>query len=198
LRSPQVGAFVMAVLMVITGLDQLPPTERWPRLVAPLAEELAYSGFGDLPDLDSLRREVDECKSLQATDLAVNLVNFDYGRPLVDRVVEAAGIKRGKPVCPVRWCDFNCADYFSSGLAEHGYWDEPGQYWYIWPAERVYEDSELQFLVIGSAGVDGIDWGYRRGHSGLWAWFPIDAEFVALAPTTDALLQGWLSGAITV
>jgi hypothetical protein len=188
----------MSMLIVVTGLDQLPPTERWPRLVAPLAEELAYSGLGNLPELDSLRREVHECGSLQATEVAANLVNFGYGRPLVDRVVEAAGIKRGKPVLPTRWRDFNCADYFSSALADHGYWDEPSQYRYIWSAEQVYEDGERQFLVIGGPGVDGIDWGYRRGHSGLWAWFPIDAEFVAIAATAEALLQGWLSGAITV
>src|SRR4051794_6414151 len=113
----------MALLIVVTGLDQLPPPQRWPRLVAPLAEELAYSGLGNLPDLDVLRREFDECGSLQATEVAVNLVNFDYGRPLVDQVVEAASVKRGKPVLPVRWRDFNCADYFRSPLAERGYWD---------------------------------------------------------------------------
>jgi hypothetical protein len=186
----------MVELFVIAGLDQLPPTERWPRLVAPLAEKLASSGLGNLLDFDSLRREFDECGSLQAIDVAVNFANVDYGRPLVDRVVEAAGIKRGKPTLPVRWRDFNCADYFNSPLAEHGYWDESGEYWYIWPAERVYEDTELQFLVIGSPGIDGIDWGYRRGHSGLWAWYAIDAEFIALTPTAEALLQGWLSGAI--
>src|SRR6266511_1552483 len=126
----------MSGFIVITGLDQLPPMERWPRLVAPLAEELANSGLGNLPELDCLRREVDECGSLQATEIAVNLVNFGYGRPLVDSIVEAAGIKRGKPVLPARWRDFNCADYFSSALADHGYWDERGQFWYIWPAER--------------------------------------------------------------
>jgi hypothetical protein len=188
----------MALLIVATELDLLLPTERWSRLIAPLAEELANSGLGSLPDLDSLQREFDTSGSLQATEVAVILVNFDYGRPLVDRVVAAAGIKREKPVLPSRWQTFNCADYFNSSLAEHGYWDEPAQYWYIWPAGRIYEDRDLQFLVIGSAGVDGINWGYRLGHGGLWAWYPIDAAFVALAPTAEAFLQGWLSGSITV
>lgn len=188
----------MSRLIVVTGLDQLMPVERWAHLVKPLADELVDSGLGNLPDLDSLQREADQAKGLQSTEVAVQLVHFDYGRALVDRVVEAAGITPGDPVLPVRWQDFNCGDYFGSPLARNGYWDEPGQYWYVWPTERVYEDTELQFLVIGSPGVDGIDWGYRRGHQGLWAWFPIDAEFVALAPTTEALLQGWLSGAIKV
>jgi hypothetical protein len=97
-----VDAFVMSRLIVVTGLDQLPSIERWPRLVAPLAEELAYSGLGNLPDLDSLRREADEGTGLQTAELAVNLVNCDYGRPLLDRVVEAAGVTRGKLVRPVR------------------------------------------------------------------------------------------------
>jgi hypothetical protein len=99
---------------------------------------------------------------------------------------------------PERWLEFDCGDYFSSALAVHGYWDEPGQHWYIWPAERVYQDIGRQFLVIGDAGVDGIDWGYRRGEPGLWACYPIDGEFVWLAPTAEVLLEGWLSGAIKV
>lgn len=193
----EVDATRMARLVVVTGLEQLPPTERWPRLIAPLAEELAYGGLGDLQDLETLRREVDQWGIVEATEVAVNLVNFDYGRQLVDRVVEAAGIKCGKPGVPKRWREYHCGDYFSSALSEHGHWDEPGQYWYIWPAERCYEDTGRQFLVIGSAGVDGIDWGYRLGQSGLWA-YPIDGEFVWLAPTAQALLQGWLTGAITV
>jgi hypothetical protein len=188
----------MRGLIVVTGLDQLRTSERWPRLVAPLVEELANSGLGSLPELDSLRRECDQTGGLQATEVVVILANFDYGRPLVDRVVEAAGVKREKAALPIRWRDFGSADYFSSELAKHGYWDEPGQYWYIVSADQVYEDDERQFLVIGGPGVDGIDWGYRRGHTGLWAWYPIDAEFVPLAPTAQALLQGWLSGAITV
>lgn len=99
---------------------------------------------------------------------------------------------------PERWRNFACNDYSNSRLATAGYWDESGQCWYIWPAERVCEDTERQFLIIGSAGVDGIDWGYRKGELGVWAWYPIDGEFVMLAPTADALLQGWLSGAITL
>ncbi len=49
----------MAKLIVVTGLDQLPPTERWRQLIAPLAEKLEYSGLGELPDLGTLRREVE-------------------------------------------------------------------------------------------------------------------------------------------
>lgn len=187
----------MAKRIVVTGLDQLPPTERWRRLIAPLAEELEYSGLGELPDFESLRREADQWGSLEATEVAVTLVNFEYGRLLVGRVVEAAGIKRGKATVPVRWREYECGEYLTSALGEQGYWDERGQYWYLWPSERIYEDTELQFLVIGGPGVDGIDWGYRRGQSGLWG-YPIDGAFKWLAPTAQALLQGYLSGAISM
>lgn len=188
----------MRGLIMVTGLGQLPASERWWRLVAPLAEELAQSGLGSLPEINALRRERDQTGGLQSTEIAVTLANVDHGRLLVDRVVEAAGVKRDKTALPMRWREFGSADYFRSELAEHGYWDEAGQYWHIVSADQVYEDDERQFLVIGGPGVDGIDWGYRCGHAGLWAWYPIDAKFVPLAPSASALLRGWLSGAITV
>jgi hypothetical protein len=99
---------------------------------------------------------------------------------------------------PERWREYSCEDYFTSPIAATGYWDEPGQYWYFWPAERVVEDTEREFLVVGSAGVDGINWGYRKGHRGLWAFYPIDGEFALLAPTFEQLVDGWLSGRLTV
>jgi hypothetical protein len=117
----------MAKIIVVTGLDQLPPAERWPRLIAPLAEELADSGLGELPDLEALRRDADRRSFLEATEVAVNLVHFGYGRQLVDRVVEAAGVKPQRRAVPTRWHDYGCADYFASELAERGYRDEAAQ-----------------------------------------------------------------------
>lgn len=187
----------MRGIVVITGLDQLPFSERWPRLVAPLAAELADSGLGHLPDLGSLRSG-DFCGTPGPTEVAVDLENLDYGRRLIRRLVEEVGIRPTAGVVPERWRGFGCSDYFGSALSEHGYWDEAGHYWYIWPFGQVYEADDLQLLVIGGPGVDGIDWGYRVGHSGFWAYYPNSREFVWLAPTADALLQGWLSGSITV
>jgi hypothetical protein len=186
----------MAKIIVVTGLDQLPPAERWPRLIAPLAEELADSGLGELPDLETLRRDADNRGSLEADEVAVQLVHFNYGRPLVDRVVEAAGVKPRRQVIPARWQEYGCADYFASELAERGYLDEAAQYWLIEPTERIYEEPDLRFLAIGGPGMDGIRWGYRLGESGVWA-YPIDGEFVRLAATAEALLQGWNAGTIT-
>jgi hypothetical protein len=99
---------------------------------------------------------------------------------------------------PAKWKDYDCADYFQSPLAEHGWWDEGGQYWYIEPAQRVHESAEQEFLIIGGPGVDGIRWGYRKGHPGIWAQYPIEDEFVLLAASASALREGYASGAITV
>jgi hypothetical protein len=188
----------MAKVIVVTGLSQLPPAERWPRLVAPLAAELAKSGLGELLDLETLRREAATRGLLETTEVAVQLFHFGYGRELVDRVVTSAGVQCPRHVVPQRWQNYHCSDYFASALAAQGYWDEPGQYWYIEPVERIYEDPERTFLLIGGPGVDGIEWGYRRFESGVWAYYPMDGEFVWLAATAEALLQGWLSGTVTV
>ena len=187
----------MRGIVEVAGLDQLPPSERWPRLSAPLAAELADSGLGHLPDLDAMRRDA-ECGRPGPMEVVVDLVNLDYGRQLICRVVEEAGIRPRTGMVPERWRGFGCSDYFGSALAEYGYWDEAGQYWYVWPSNLVYEDADRQFLVIGGPGVDGIDWGYRADHTGVWAYYPIGREFVWLAPTADALLQGWRTGTITV
>ena len=98
----------------------------------------------------------------------------------------------------MRWLEYHCEDYFGSSLAQHGYFDERGQAWYVWPSNRIYEDSERQFLVVGGPGWDGIQWGYRRGLHGCWAWCPIDGVFQYVAATVPSLLDDWLSGAITL
>lgn len=185
----------MRGIMVVTGLNQLPRSERWSRLVEPLASALADSGLGCIPDLEALKNQVE---GDGPTEVAVDLVNLDYGRPFLDRVVKGAGIRPQVGVVPERWRTFNCEDYFSSVLAQQGYWDEAVQYWHVWSSDRVYERADLPLLVIGGPGVDGIDWGYRAGHTGLWAYFPINGEFVWLATTAEALLKGWQSGTITV
>jgi hypothetical protein len=184
-------------IVVVTGVKQLPPAERWPRFVAPLAAELASSGLGSLLDLDALRQQAEQ-DGAGLIEVAVDLVNLDYGRQLIDRVAERAGLRRDAATMPKRWREFGSADYFRSPLAEQGYWNEPSQCWDVWPAKEIYERADLPFLVIGGPGTDGIEWGYRAGHTGVWAYLPIDDEFVWLAPTAEALLQGWLSGAIAI
>jgi hypothetical protein len=184
-------------LIVITGLEGLEPTERWSRLIAPLATQLEDSGLGELVDLSSLRQEVEERRSIDATEIAIRLRNFDYGRPLVDQVVAAAGLTSTHVRWPERWKSFPCDDYFASTYCRTGYFDETGQYWYVVPFDRIFEDEEAGFLEVGGAGFDGIRFGYRRGQPGIWA-YPVAGEFVQVGETVDSFLQGYLSGAIRV
>jgi hypothetical protein len=102
------------------------------------------------------------------------------------------------PDIPNAWQAFPCSDYFVSGYAKTGWWDAASQCWYILPAERSHVGLFGRLLIIGSPGVDGIRWGYRLDHSGLWAHYPIDNEFRFVAPTVSALHVGYASGQITV
>jgi hypothetical protein len=95
---------------------------------------------------------------------------------------------------PEHWREYNCGDYFASPTAEEGCWDEGAHCWYIEPAERVHEDSSREFLVIGRPGVDGIKWGYRKGRHGIWAYYPIEDEFVIFADSASELRIRYLSG----
>ena len=101
----------------------------------------------------------------------------------------------GSPT-PNAWRAYSCDDYFASGLAETGWWDEDAQYWLIEPAARMVEDVALRFLDIGGPGVDGIRWGYRRGRAGVWAHYPIEGEFVRLADTAMDLMDRWRAGTL--
>ncbi len=97
---------------------------------------------------------------------------------------------------PEAYKTYECADYFESRFVR-GYYDESAHLTTFLPTDQLSERTEREFLVVGRPGVDGIEWGYRRGHSGLWAYYPITCEFEYLAPTVTALFDGWYSGQIT-
>jgi hypothetical protein len=64
----------------------------------------------------------------------------------------------------------------------------------IWPVWDVRIDGDMEFLVIGGPGIDGIEWGYRIGRTGLWTYYPIDHEFVRVADSASELVERWESG----
>jgi hypothetical protein len=99
---------------------------------------------------------------------------------------------------PERFIDYQCADYFASDKFVRGVWDESSQLWVIVAADEIVERPELEFLVIGRPGCDGIEFGYRKGHDGLWAYYPIGREFTSVAPSISTLVEGWRAGSITV
>lgn len=99
---------------------------------------------------------------------------------------------------PPQFANYKCADYFASDRYTHGVWDDKSQLWVIVSADEVIEHPELELLVVGRPGCDGIEFGYRKGLDGLWAYYPIEQVFELVAPTVRNLVEDWFSGALTV
>ena len=185
---------VVSRIVVMTELRLLHPSERWPRLVAPLAEKLKSSGLGRILDLDTVRSRAGDSDHVEADELAVELANLAYGHDLLRSVVRAAGLDSDTRFPPSRWRNYHCDEYFTDGWSERGYFSEPAETWVIVPIAEAYEDTELEFLVVGLSGADGIDFGFRKGYSGVWAFYPIDHEFCPAAATVAELVDDWCSG----
>jgi hypothetical protein len=64
----------------------------------------------------------------------------------------------------------------------------------IVPAWEVTIHDDIEFLDIGSPGFDGIRWGYRIEQKGLWAYYPIDDEFIHVGMSVSELVERWRSG----
>jgi len=89
-------------------------------------------------------------------------------------------------------------DFQKHTVPTEGYFSIAEQNWLLRPREEwVLRDGGL-WLEVGSAGVDGIAFALRKGMSGIFAFYPIDNEFVWKADDGSALIAGWLSGSITV
>ncbi|MBX9583916.1 MAG: hypothetical protein K2X87_26760 [Gemmataceae bacterium] len=93
---------------------------------------------------------------------------------------------------------YNCYDYFTGGWAERGHYDEASRTWVVLPLSELRPEQRAGFFAVGRAGVDGILFGYRYGHRGVWALYPVDQEFKHLAPNLSEFVQGWWAGTITV
>jgi len=187
----------MHPVIVVTQLGLIPPGERWGKLVAPLEEHLVASGLGRVLDFETLRQETADGGYCPAEEVAVELTHLGYGRELMEGVLAAAGVSVREPVMPSRWRGYHCEEYFDAGWAQRGHFDTFSQTPVIVPLSEAYEDVDHQFLVVGHSGGDGIDFGYRNGRSGLWA-YPIDGQFKFLADTVAELVEGWCSGRLSV
>ena len=99
---------------------------------------------------------------------------------------------------PERWAFYECADYFVEGWAELGHFDERSQTLVITPLAEIYEDAGIGFFAVGRSGCDGIDFGYRRGYTGLWAYYPIGREWQYMATSVAQLVEAWCSGRLRV
>lgn len=99
---------------------------------------------------------------------------------------------------PNKYAAYKCEDYFQGALAQEGFFDDASQTLLIVPLSETYEVEASSFLSVGRSGVDGIDFGYRKNYSGLWAFYPIDKDFRFMADSIRALVDGWRSGHLSV
>jgi hypothetical protein len=95
---------------------------------------------------------------------------------------------------PKEFSRFDCLEYFKDFQA--GRYDADARLWFILPANEIRIDSELEALIVGRPGVDGIDFCFRAGHPGVWAFYPILGEWVAISPTLRDLEDRWTDGSL--
>lgn len=99
---------------------------------------------------------------------------------------------------PDQYVEYECEEYFRNGWAEKGHFSKDSETWIVCPLTEAYEDAAISFFAVGRSGWGGIDFGYRKGMSGLWAYYPIDDDFELKAPTIEELVKGYCSGEIKV
>jgi hypothetical protein len=99
---------------------------------------------------------------------------------------------------PSQFCIYGCEEYFRDGWSERGHFHKPSQTMVVVPLPDAYEDPEIEFFAIGRSGCNGIDFGYRKGHSGLWAFYPSDRDFKYMAATVAELAHGWCAGRLSI
>lgn len=103
-----------------------------------------------------------------------------------------------QPPIPEAFREFACGEYFGEPLFFRGVFFPEAQLQVVYPAAELRILSVPAFLAIGSAGADGIEFGYRRAHQGLWAFHPQENRFQFVANSLAELVQGYRSGVITV
>jgi hypothetical protein len=79
-----------------------------------------------------------------------------------------------------------------------GHYSQTSQFWILRPVAEwdLHEDDGR--LDVGGPGCDGISWALRRGEAGVFAYYPIDAEFLWKAADAASLVSGWEGGEIKV
>jgi hypothetical protein len=87
-------------------------------------------------------------------------------------------------------------EYAVEGFPVTGYLSEAAQYWVLRPVAEWVLHEEGGWLDVGGPGVDGISWALRSGEAGVFAYYPIDAEFVWKAADAASLVSGWEGGEI--
>jgi hypothetical protein len=92
---------------------------------------------------------------------------------------------------------YQCEEYLSEKY-RGGFYHARSFLQLVLPVGDAYIGEDRTFLVIGHAGSDGIEFCYRLGIQGIWAYYPIDQDFELKANTIQDLVAGWCSDSITL
>ena len=90
----------------------------------------------------------------------------------------------------------SCDEYFATFSG--GRFDERAQLWFIVPIEKSSIDRQRRAFVVGQAGADGIQFCFRAGQRGIWAYYPQEERWTLLADSLSDLERGWFNGMIKV
>jgi len=100
----------------------------------------------------------------------------------------------------VRWAGPHVAavlpEYAVARFPVGGYFSQATQYWVLRPVTEWALHEEDGWLDVGGPGVDGISWALKRGEDGIFAYYPISADFVWKAADAASLVSGWEAGHI--
>jgi hypothetical protein len=97
---------------------------------------------------------------------------------------------------PKQFIRFDCLEYFRD--FQEGRYSASAHLWFILPVAEIGLHHEEDALTVGRPGVDGIEFCYRSGHSGIWAFYPIESEWRAVASTLKDLEERWTDGSLSV
>lgn len=93
------------------------------------------------------------------------------------------------------------ADLRDLYLASDGVYDEPGEWFPIWPLADVAEHNQTwtppNLLAFGDDGTGAPLCVARDGAPDVYSWSSIDGEATWLAPSVREFWRGWSSGSIT-
>jgi hypothetical protein len=91
------------------------------------------------------------------------------------------------------------SDFPTDSIRPAGYYSQRDQYWLLRPSDEwKLLEAEDNWLEVGGPGVDGISFVLKRGEQGVFAYYPIEREFVWKARDAESLIAGWLASTISV
>lgn len=70
----------------------------------------------------------------------------------------------------------------------------------ILPPDRIKNDETNEWIIIGWPGVDGIEFRVKSNNSdrSIFAFYPIEQNYVKVADSDKDLIDKWRSGELTV